>query len=87
MSCKAYRDFGRAVQCITKPQMVIPRTAHPAFEKAAEYLGISIHYVSTDPVTTSVVISEVEKAITRNTIMVLNIIKFVILYYLQKLKL
>lgn len=70
MACKAFRDYGRNVKGIKKPRMVIPRTAHPAFEKAAKYLGISICYVSTDPITTCVSISEMEKAINRNTIMV-----------------
>lgn len=72
MACKAFRDYGKNVKGIKKPRMVIPRTAHPAFEKSAKYLGISIYYVSTDPITTCVSISEMEKAINRNTIMLVG---------------
>lgn len=72
MACKAFRDYGRNVKGIKKPRMVIPRTAHPAFEKAANYLGISIRYVSTDPITTGVSITEMEKAINWNTVMLVG---------------
>lgn len=39
LACKAYRDYGREVNGIEKPNMVIPTTAHSAFDKAAQYLG------------------------------------------------
>lgn len=39
LACKAYRDYGREVNGIEKPNMVIPTTAHTAFDKAAQYLG------------------------------------------------
>ena len=42
LAMKAYRDFARRRRGITRPQMVVPRTAHAAFDKAAEYFGIEL---------------------------------------------
>lgn len=72
MACKAYRDYGREEKGIKEPNMVIPRTAHPAFEKAANYLGITIRYVNVDPSTTSVLVNEMKKKINGNTIMLVG---------------
>lgn len=70
MACKAYRDYGRAVKGIIKPNMVIPRTAHSAFDKAAQYLGIYVYYVEIDVNTTKVNLKQMERKINKNTIMV-----------------
>lgn len=70
MACKAYRDFAKEEHGINKPNIVVPRTAHSAFDKAAQYLGLYVKYVEIDPITTQVVISQMKKAINRNTIMV-----------------
>ena len=40
VACKAARDFARAEKGITEPEIVLPETAHPAFTKAAQYLGM-----------------------------------------------
>ena len=40
LAMKAYRDQARRRRRITRPEMVIPQTAHAAFDKAAEYFGI-----------------------------------------------
>ncbi|MBS1196181.1 MAG: hypothetical protein H6R33_901, partial [Actinobacteria bacterium] len=42
LAMKAYRDYARRRRGITRPQMVVPRTAHAAFDKAAEYFGIEL---------------------------------------------
>jgi sphinganine-1-phosphate aldolase len=39
LACLAYREQGRA-RGITAPNMVMPITAHAAFDKAGFYLGI-----------------------------------------------
>lgn len=36
------RDRGRADRGITEPEVVLPVTAHPAFDKAAHYLGVEL---------------------------------------------
>lgn len=50
--------------------MVIPTTAHAAFDKAAQFLKIKVKCVPVDPVTTCVDIKAMEKYINSRTIMV-----------------
>src|SRR4030067_621371 len=45
LAMKTYRDYARDKRGITKPQMVVPSTAHAAFDKAAEYFGIEIVHI------------------------------------------
>lgn len=40
LAIKTARDWARATKGITAPNMVLPRTAHPAFDRAAEYFGV-----------------------------------------------
>lgn len=70
MACKAYRDYGLRVRGIEKPVMVIPRTAHAAFDKAAAYLGIHIKHIDVDD-HMCVDIKSMERAISKNTVMVI----------------
>lgn len=70
MACKAYRDYAREERGITRPNIVVPRTAHSAFDKAAQYLGLHIKYVDVDPKTTQVDVVKMERAINSNTVMV-----------------
>lgn len=70
MACKACRDYGREEHGIYRPNIVLPRTAHSGFDKAAQYLNIHLNYVDIDPVTTKVDIKKMAKKINRNTIMV-----------------
>lgn len=70
LACKAFRDYAREVKGIKKPEMVIPITAHVAFDKAAQYLNIKIHTIPVDPHSFTVSIQAMRKSITKNTIMV-----------------
>eukprot|EP00116_Pleurobrachia_bachei_P009118 sb/3469380/ len=45
MSMKTHRDWGREVKGISKPNIVVPKTAHPAFDKAAAYFKIHIIHI------------------------------------------
>ena len=40
MAVKSARDRARAERGVTEPEMLAPVTAHPAFAKAAKYLGL-----------------------------------------------
>jgi sphinganine-1-phosphate aldolase len=42
MAVKTARDWGRAERGVTQPRIVVPVTAHPAFDKAAHYLDIEV---------------------------------------------
>ena len=45
MAMKVYRDWAREEKGITNPQIIMPHTAHPAFDKAGEYFGIKMVHV------------------------------------------
>lgn len=70
LACKAYRDFGREVNGIERPNIVVPTTAHTAFDKAAKYLGITVKMVKLDTKTYKVDLNAMERAINKNTILV-----------------
>lgn len=40
MAMKAYRDWGKAKRSITEPELVLPVSAHVAFDKACQYFGL-----------------------------------------------
>ncbi|GGK93622.1 aspartate aminotransferase family protein [Sphaerisporangium melleum] len=67
LAVKAARD-SRPVA--GRPRMVVPVTAHPAFHKAAHYLGLEVAPVPVDPATFRVVPEAVAEAITPDTVLV-----------------
>src|SRR5574341_1703293 len=71
LAMKTYRDRAGAEKGITKPQMIVPETAHAAFNKAAQYFNIDIVHV---PVAADfrADIAATEKAITENTIVLVG---------------
>jgi sphinganine-1-phosphate aldolase len=68
---KAYRDRAREEKGIREPEMVVPVTAHAAFDKACLYFGIKPVKV---PVTGDYVadINAVKSAINNNTIVIVG---------------
>lgn len=70
LAVKTARDMARATRPhIQVPEMVLPKTAHAAFHKAAHYLSVKPVLVDIDPVTFKVRAEDMEKAITENTIL------------------
>lgn len=72
MACKAYRDYAKTERGITRPNIVIPITAHSAFDKAAQYLKLHVRTVPVDPESRTVNLNEMRKIINRNTIMLVG---------------
>ncbi|RNF26414.1 putative sphingosine 1-phosphate lyase [Trypanosoma conorhini] len=72
MALRSYRDWGRARRGIEHPSVVVGVTAHPAFDKAAEYFGITLIKIPVDPVTQRVDAKEVEKHIKHNTVAIVG---------------
>lgn len=70
LACKAYRDYAREVKGIKKPEIVMPVTAHAAFDKAGQYLNIKIRSAPVNPQSLTVSVQAMAKLITKNTIMV-----------------
>eukprot|EP01100_Stratorugosa_tubuloviscum_P006304 TRINITY_DN2730_c0_g2_i1.p1 TRINITY_DN2730_c0_g2~~TRINITY_DN2730_c0_g2_i1.p1 ORF type:complete len:548 (-),score=258.45 TRINITY_DN2730_c0_g2_i1:96-1739(-) len=72
MACKTYRDYARSKNpYLLYPEIIAPVTAHPAFDKAAEYFGLKIVKIDVkrefgmrpNP-------NDVAKAINSNTILI-----------------
>lgn len=67
LAMKTYRDRARAERGITKPELVLPITAHVAFDKACQYFGIK---AIRTPVGSDgrALVAEAKAALTRNTV-------------------
>ncbi|CAG7817869.1 unnamed protein product, partial [Allacma fusca] len=70
LAVKAYRDYAVQVRGITNPEILVPKTAHAAFDKAAGLLNIRIRHVPIHQTTTKVKLEVLESMITKNTCMV-----------------
>ncbi len=71
LAMKSYRDRAREEKGITKPEMVIPITAHAAFDKAAHYFNIKMVKVPLkDDLTVD--IEKYRAAFTENTIVAIG---------------
>ena len=72
MAVKAARDFARAQRPSVKdPELVMPLSAHPAFNKAAHFLGVKTVIVPTDK-TLRADVEAMRSAINEDTIMVVG---------------
>jgi glutamate/tyrosine decarboxylase-like PLP-dependent enzyme len=68
MAMKSYRDWAREEKGITEPEIVMPNTAHPAFDKAGSYFGIKMVHVPVHEPDFRVDPKAVREHITANTI-------------------
>ncbi|MGE0709049.1 MAG: aspartate aminotransferase family protein [Planctomycetota bacterium] len=70
---KAARDHARATRPeVARPEVILPTTAHPAFHKAAHYLGLEVVAVDVDPVTFRADPAALARAIGPNTILLVG---------------
>lgn len=71
LAMKTYRDRARDRKKITKPEMVVPSTAHAALDKAAQYFNIRLIRV---PVGADyrADVAATREAITRNTVVIVG---------------
>ena len=67
LAMRTYRDRAKAERGITEPEMVVPVSAHAAFDKASHYFGITLVPVPLDADWRADV-GAAESAITDNTI-------------------
>jgi sphinganine-1-phosphate aldolase len=73
LAVKAARDQARAHRpAIRAPEMVLPETAHAAFQKAGHYLGVRPVIVPVDPESFRADVKAVRRAITPNTILLVG---------------
>jgi len=73
LAVKAARDRARAQQpSITRPNVVMPDTAHAAFHKAGHYLGVDVVTVPVDPQTFLADVDAMAAAVTHDTILLVG---------------
>lgn len=72
MACKAYRDYAKEIRGIKHPEIVLPTTAHSAFDKAAQYFGLKVRMIKLNKETYGVDIKAMKAAINKNTIMLVG---------------
>jgi sphinganine-1-phosphate aldolase len=73
LAVKAARDRARALRPeIRDPEMVLPATAHAAFQKAGHYLDVRPVLVPVDPETFKADVAAMRDAITPNTILLVG---------------
>lgn len=71
MAVKTARDYAREERGVTDPEMVMPVSAHPAFNKSAHYLGIkAIHVPHREDFRVDV--NAMREAITPNTVLLVG---------------
>lgn len=71
LAMKTYRDFALTKRNVKKPELIVPVTAHAAFDKACQYFNIKMRHV---PVTENFKadINEIKKALSKNTIAIVG---------------
>jgi glutamate/tyrosine decarboxylase-like PLP-dependent enzyme len=68
----AHREWGRAEKKIEAPEMILPETAHVAFDKGAHLFGVKVVRAPVDPVTTRVDVDFVRDRVNRNTVLLVG---------------
>jgi len=71
LAMKTYRDHARAKQNITRPELIVPVTAHAAFDKACQYFNIKMRHIPVNEYFQAD-ISQVKKAVNKNTIAIVG---------------
>ncbi len=68
----AYREWAAQERGISRPNVIKPETAHPAFNKACHLFGIELRTAPIDPVTTQVDTAWVERHIDADTVAIVG---------------
>jgi sphinganine-1-phosphate aldolase len=71
MAVKAARQWAREEKGIARPEMIVPRSVHPAFEKASHYFDVDILHAELDA-DFRVDVKHVERLITPRTALIVG---------------
>ena len=71
LAVKTYRDMARKKRGVRYPEMILPASAHVAWEKGAQYFGVKPVRIPVDA-GFRVDVEKVKKAVNKNTIMILG---------------
>ena len=73
LAVKTARDWARANKPeINRPEMIIPETAHPCFQKAAHYLGVDVKIIPVDKTSFKADTAAMAEAINNQTILLVG---------------
>jgi sphinganine-1-phosphate aldolase len=72
MALKAHRDRARAERGIVEPNVVAAISVHPAFEKGAHMLGITMRHAPLDPTSFRVDVRAMEALVDSSTILLVG---------------
>jgi glutamate/tyrosine decarboxylase-like PLP-dependent enzyme len=72
MAMKTYRDWAREEKGIRAPEIIMPHTAHPAFDKSDQYFGIKMVHVPVAEPDFRVDPAAVEDQINENTVAIVG---------------
>ncbi len=64
----AYREHAAQTRGVTRPNVIKPETAHPAFDKACHLFGVELRRAPVDPVTTQVDVDWVRDHVDDQTV-------------------
>src|SRR5262249_13744258 len=67
-----HREWARAEKGVTAPEMILPETAHVAFDKGAHYFGVQVIPAPVDPKTTLVDVEFVRRHVNPNTVLLVG---------------
>lgn len=68
----AYREHARATRGVTRPNLVKPETAHPAFDKACHLFGVECRTVAVEPDTTLVTAEAIAAEVDDQTVVLVG---------------
>jgi glutamate/tyrosine decarboxylase-like PLP-dependent enzyme len=71
LAMKTYRDWARETKGVTHPEMIVPVTAHAAFDKASQYFNIETVHIPVDSDFRANV-NAARRALNRNTIVIVG---------------
>lgn len=71
LAVKTYRDYAKATKGITEPEIILPKSAHAAFDKACHYFGIKAVWTDLDE-NFAADVGDVERNISSNTIAIVG---------------
>ena len=73
MAVKTYRDWARNnLPEIKEPEMILPMSAHPSFEKAAKYFDVKSIYVPIDNKSYRADVKAMKDKLSKNTILIVG---------------
>ncbi len=67
LAMKTYRDYAKDKKGITEPEIILPKSAHAAFDKACHYFGIKAIWTELDK-NYAADVKDIEEHINENTI-------------------